>query len=348
MRKITIVLAWPLGGHLCESAGCRGTDAGAGEETGQGLDAAEDGMGRSRSERRLHQQRREPDSVRAAGRARRQDAGGYHARRARQAGRAARCPARGGRPQSRRAAKPDPLVREHFSEQQPRLACSDPPDGKVPAPTAEAQQRNAARARERAARGPADSAEDRSLYDRCISRGIPGSMMPAIYGNAYEIVQGPGYVVITYEMVHEARVIPLTPAPHVGESIHMYMGDAQRPLGGQYARRRDDELHGQDRLSRLERAPQADGALHAHRTGDGRMVVHLQRSAHVGDAVDLRDEPHEEGRQPAPVRVRLPRRELRDVPPAAGRPRRRQGRRGGCEERHRPHAHAGGADEQER
>jgi hypothetical protein len=104
---------------------------------------------------------------------------------------------------------------------------SDPPDGKVPALTAEAQQRNAARARDRAARGPADSAEDRSLYDRCISRGIPGSMMPAIYGNAYEIVQGPGYVVITYEMVHEARVIPLTPAPHVGESIHMYMGDAK-------------------------------------------------------------------------------------------------------------------------
>ena len=89
---------------------------------------------------------------------------------------------------------------------------SDPADGKVPPLTPEAQQRNAARARERAARGPADSYEDRSLYDRCISRGIPGSMMPAIYGNAYEIVQGPGYVAITYEMVHEARVIPLTSA----------------------------------------------------------------------------------------------------------------------------------------
>jgi hypothetical protein len=104
---------------------------------------------------------------------------------------------------------------------------SDPPDGKVPALTVEAQQRNAARARERAARGPADSPEDRSLYDRCISRGVPGSMMPAIYGNAYEIVQGPGYVAITYEMVHEARVIPLTPAPHPGEAIRMYMGDAK-------------------------------------------------------------------------------------------------------------------------
>jgi hypothetical protein len=104
---------------------------------------------------------------------------------------------------------------------------SDPPDGKVPPATAEAQQRNAARARERAARGPADSAEDRSLYDRCISRGIPGSMMPAIYGNAYEIVQGQGYVAITYEMVHEVRVIPLAPAPHVGSTIRMYMGDAR-------------------------------------------------------------------------------------------------------------------------
>jgi hypothetical protein len=104
---------------------------------------------------------------------------------------------------------------------------SDPPDGKVPPVTAEAQQRNAARARERAAHGPADSPEDRSLYDRCITRGIPGSMMPAIYGNAYEIVQGPGYVVITYEMVHEARVIPLAPAPHAGASIRMYMGDAR-------------------------------------------------------------------------------------------------------------------------
>src|SRR4051812_3785037 len=104
---------------------------------------------------------------------------------------------------------------------------SDPPDGKVPPVTAEAQQRNAARARERAARGPADSPEDRSLYDRCITRGIPGSMMPAIYGNAYEIVQGPGYVVITYEMVHEARVIPLAPAPHAGAGIRMYMGDAR-------------------------------------------------------------------------------------------------------------------------
>jgi hypothetical protein len=104
---------------------------------------------------------------------------------------------------------------------------SDPPDGRVPPMTDEARQRAAARAAAQAAKGPADSAADRSLYDRCITRGLPGSMMPAIYGNAYEILQGPGYVSILYEMVHEARVIPLDGRPHPGQNIRMYMGDAR-------------------------------------------------------------------------------------------------------------------------
>ncbi len=59
---------------------------------------------------------------------------------------------------------------------------------------------------------------DRSLFDRCISRSVPGSMMPAIYGNSYQIVQAPGYVVIRYEMIHEARIIPLDGSPT--SSIH--------------------------------------------------------------------------------------------------------------------------------
>src|SRR5215472_18733888 len=76
----------------------------------------------------------------------------------------------------------------------------DPPDGKIPPMTPEGQRRNALRAEARRAsgRGPADSFEDRSLYDRCITRGLPGSMMPAIYGNSYRVVQGPGYVAIQY------------------------------------------------------------------------------------------------------------------------------------------------------
>jgi hypothetical protein len=105
----------------------------------------------------------------------------------------------------------------------------DPPDGKIPPTTPQAQQRAAARAeaRRRSGRGPADAASDRSLYDRCISRGLPGSMMPAIYGSSYEIVQAPGSVAILYEMIHEARVIPLDSRAHVSKAIGTYMGDAR-------------------------------------------------------------------------------------------------------------------------
>jgi hypothetical protein len=105
----------------------------------------------------------------------------------------------------------------------------DPPDGKIPPQTPEAQLRAVARAeaQRRSGRGPADAPEDRSLYDRCISRGLPGSMMPAIYGSSYQIAQGPGYVAIIYEMIHETRVIPLDGRSHVGRGIRTYMGDAR-------------------------------------------------------------------------------------------------------------------------
>jgi hypothetical protein len=106
---------------------------------------------------------------------------------------------------------------------------TDPTDGKIPPVTAEGQQRAQARAeaRRQLGHGPADSYEDRSLYDQCISRGLPGSMMPAIYGSSYEIHQGPGYVAIRYEMIHETRIIPIGGGAHVGKGIRTYMGDAR-------------------------------------------------------------------------------------------------------------------------
>jgi len=109
---------------------------------------------------------------------------------------------------------------------------TDPPDGRIPPLTAEARARNAARAEARKGRGEADSWEDRSLYDRCITRGVPGSMMPAIYGNAYRIVQGPGFVAIGYEMVNETRVIPLGGRPRLPASMRAYMGDARGRFDG--------------------------------------------------------------------------------------------------------------------
>ena len=111
----------------------------------------------------------------------------------------------------------------------------EPADGKIPPLTADARARQAARAeaRKKSGRGPADSYTDRSLYDRCISRGVPGSMMPAIYGNSYQIVQAPGYVVIRYEMIHEARVIPIGDSPHLPATMRSYMGDARGRWEGQ-------------------------------------------------------------------------------------------------------------------
>jgi hypothetical protein len=114
---------------------------------------------------------------------------------------------------------------------------TDPPDGKIPPTTEEAKQRAAlAVARRRGGDsysvGPFDGPEDLTLYVRCISRGLPGSMMPAIYGNSYQIVQGPGYVGIRYEMVHETRIIPLDGRSHVGGNVQLDMGDARGHFEG--------------------------------------------------------------------------------------------------------------------
>jgi hypothetical protein len=93
----------------------------------------------------------------------------------------------------------------------------DPPDGRVPLkPSAEqARDRNL---------NDVDSFEFMSPWDRCITRG-PGAMFPAGYNNAYQIVQTPGYVMIVYEMIHEARIIPVDGRPHLDGSIRLWTGD---------------------------------------------------------------------------------------------------------------------------
>ena len=62
---------------------------------------------------------------------------------------------------------------------------------------------------------------------RCITRGVPGGFFPAQYNNGYTIHQAPGVVVIVYEMIHDARIIPLDDKPHVGQGVRLWNGDAR-------------------------------------------------------------------------------------------------------------------------
>ena len=100
----------------------------------------------------------------------------------------------------------------------------DPPNGRLPARVPQVEQRVAARAAARQGRGPADSWEDRSLYERCITRGIT-SFFPTLYNNGNEILQSPGYVVIRHEMINETRIVPITDRPF--SNIKTYMGEAR-------------------------------------------------------------------------------------------------------------------------
>ncbi len=98
---------------------------------------------------------------------------------------------------------------EYWNEPGPDLNRSslliEPADGKLPALTAEGE-------RDRAAGGPyvqraPTDISDLSVYERCITRGLPGGMMPGFYNHNYQIAQTPEYVAILVEMIHDARII---------------------------------------------------------------------------------------------------------------------------------------------
>lgn len=101
----------------------------------------------------------------------------------------------------------------------------DPPDGRLPALTPEAQAKLDAKMKLRREPNPG-SWVNWSDYDRCITRGVAGSIFPVIYGNGLEIVQSPGFVAIRYEMVHDVRIIPTDGRSHLSSNIRSYMGDA--------------------------------------------------------------------------------------------------------------------------
>ena len=104
----------------------------------------------------------------------------------------------------------------------------DPADGRFPSLTDRVQEKDAAWLRTRSAVPPLpDSWEDLNLYDRCITRGLPGAMIPGFYNHNYQILQTPDYVVILVEMIHDARIIPLDGRPHLPPQLHQWLGDSR-------------------------------------------------------------------------------------------------------------------------
>ena len=100
----------------------------------------------------------------------------------------------------------------------------DPPDGRLPPLTeAAAAARTVARGGGQAVpAGP----EDLNSWVRCITQGLPNHMLPTVYNNGLQIVQGPGTVAITKEMIHETRIINIDAAP-ADDGIRQWLGNSR-------------------------------------------------------------------------------------------------------------------------
>ena len=99
----------------------------------------------------------------------------------------------------------------------------DPPDGQFPPLTPEAEARREAARTAVKTRGPSDGPEDRPLSERCISYGAPRT--GANYNSYVQIIQSQATTVLLQEMIHDARVVPMTPRPHLPAHLRQLHGD---------------------------------------------------------------------------------------------------------------------------
>ena len=124
------------------------------------------------------------------------------------------------------ATSPPPHWLERGKASRRSSSVIDPPSGRIPPMTPEAQKRGQG-ARGTFAGSAFNSSQDLSLWERCISRGLPGAIFPTVYNANTRISQGPGFVAITYEMIHDTRIIPTDGRPHVASAIRSYFGDSR-------------------------------------------------------------------------------------------------------------------------
>ena len=161
-------------------------------------------------------------------------------------------------------AGPDWWDRVHLANKRTSLIV-DPPNGRIPPLTPEAQKRAAALAEARRERGPADSVEDLGLGVRCLQFPTAGPpMLPAMYNNNVQLVQTRQYVAIVNEMIHDARIVPMDGRPY--GRIRQWMGDSRGHWEGTTLvvdtvnfsdkasfRGSDEHLHLVERFTRVDR-----------------------------------------------------------------------------------------------
>ena len=131
------------------------------------------------------------------------------------------------------ANAPIPHWREYNTTSRRTALIVEPADGRLPPRASQARPVPVQRCGSLQRGEPCDSYEDYGLGVRCIVHGggLPDAMFPAVYNANMRIVQGPGLVAITYELIHDTRVIPLEGAtprePRLSPAIRMYMGAAR-------------------------------------------------------------------------------------------------------------------------
>ena len=116
----------------------------------------------------------------------------------------------------------------------------DPPDGRIPPLTPEAQKRAAAARRDTTA-----DVSTRGLYERCVTGNQGPPRLPGNHDSESQIIQAPGYVVLVMQSNNDVRIIPLDGRPHLPPQVGTWLGDSAWPLGRQHARRRHDQFRRQ-------------------------------------------------------------------------------------------------------
>ena len=96
----------------------------------------------------------------------------------------------------------------------------DPPNGRAPL------RESAAAIRDYYFAHVEDDYVYSTVWDRCLTRGVPGSMLPAGYNNAYRFIQTADTFTIVHEMIHDVRVIHLNKEEHIDDKVKLYMGDS--------------------------------------------------------------------------------------------------------------------------